>query len=66
MAIQDRSNRYINYYKTKVQELDTSKEVVFPQGLGGFQMRHVTFILPLVFLAMWLVILSAVSAGVKL
>src|SRR5438093_2348289 len=29
-AIQDRSNRYIAYYKKTIQELDTSKQVVFP------------------------------------
>ena len=66
LAIQDRSNRYIAYYKAKVQELDTSDHVVFPPKLGGFQMRHVAFVLPLVFLFMWLVILAAVVAGVSI
>jgi len=64
-AIQDRSNRYIDYYKTKIQELDTSNEVVFPRDLGGFQMRHVAFVLPSVFILMWFVILVAILSGVN-
>ena len=65
LAIQYRSNAYIDYYKTKIRELDPSSDVVFPLKLRGFQMRHVAFVFPIVFLLMWTIILGAVLAGVN-
>ena len=64
LAIQYRSNAYIDYYKNKIRELDPSSDVVFPLDLPGYQMRKVAFLLPIAFLFMWFVILVAVAYGV--
>ncbi len=62
-VIQDRSSRYIGYYKRTIQELDTNKPFIFPQDLRGRQMRHVAYVLPVIFILMWLTILVAVLTG---
>ncbi len=59
LLIQDRSSRYINYYKKEARKLAelTNTTDVYPEKLGGFEMRHLAYVLPLVFLAIWLLFL---------
>lgn len=58
-GIQDRSSRYIGYWKKKIQGLDakTSEFSIYPKKLGGIQMRYLAYSLPIPFIFIWLVVI---------
>jgi len=56
LLIQYRSSEYIKWYKAKVKELEkglTSPPEIYPDNLGGIQMRKLAMLLPLPFLMIW-------------
>ena len=59
LAIQDRSSRYIDFWKTEAQKLTSSGEapIIYPQNLGGWEMRKVAYILPSAFIVIWFIII---------
>ncbi len=60
LLIQYRSSQYIKWYKDKVKELEKTLSVppeIYPEDLGGFQMRHLAMLLPLPFLFIWSAVL---------
>jgi hypothetical protein len=65
LLIQDRSSRYIGYWKKAAQGLEKneSNSAIYPESLGGVQMRYVAYVLPLTFLVMWATILGALLYG---
>jgi hypothetical protein len=65
LLIQDRSSRYIGYWKKAVQRLEKEDmtSAIYPEGLGGVQIRYVAYVLPLAFLAMWIAVLVALIVG---
>ena len=58
-AIQDRSSRYIGYWKKKISELEEKIDTfsIYPKDLGGIQMRYLGYILPIPFFLIWLVVI---------
>lgn len=58
LVIQDRSSRYIGYWKKQISELRESMSDfdIYPKGLPGVQMRYLGYILPLPFIAIWVVV----------
>lgn len=66
ILIQDRSSRYIDYWKAESRKFDTQLGTsIYPKSLGGVEMRKLAYLLPLVFLAIWAVIIvtSALTIG---
>jgi hypothetical protein len=67
LLIQDRSSRYIGYWKKKQNEIDSTQggarvnRPVFPEKLGGVQMRYVAYFLPILFMVIWLAIIVLAS-----
>ena len=62
LAIQDRSSNYIQYYKTKEQELAKAGNVssIYPK-IHGIEMRIVVYILPVIFILIWFIILIEIA-----
>ena len=56
LLIQHRSSKYILYYKTEARKLAklTNTPEVYPEKLGGIEMRKLAYILPVVFSIIWL------------
>jgi len=55
LLIQYRSSRYILYYKDEARKLAKSTDTtdVYPEKLGGIEMRQLAYALPVVFLVIW-------------
>lgn len=60
LLIQDRSSRYIGYWKKELTELrKTVKDFdIYPKNLKGVQMRYLGYILPLPFILIWLTVIG--------
>jgi hypothetical protein len=56
LLIQHRSSKYVLYYKTQAREYAKKTHIpdVYPENLGGIEMRKLAYVLPLAFLAIWL------------
>ena len=67
LLIQHRSSKYILYYKTEAQKLAklTNTPEVYPKKLGGIEMRKLAYLLPVVFLIIWLAFLVTVIVSYK-
>jgi len=63
LLIQYRSSQYILYYKTEVRRLAklTNTTDVYPKELRGFEIRKLTYALPVVFLLVWFVFIVTAS-----
>jgi len=63
LLITYRSSKYIEYWKTKMRELEkqTGQVSIYAESVGGVEMRKVAYVLPIAFLVLWLVILVLVS-----
>lgn len=63
LLIQHRSSKYILYYKTEARKYaaKTHTSDIYPEKLGGIEMRKLAYILPIAFLVIWvaLIILRA-------
>jgi len=59
LLIQHRSSQYILYYKTEARRLAklTNTTDVYPEQLGGIEMRKLAYVLPVAFLFFWLAFL---------
>jgi len=57
-----RSSKYIQYWKSKIRELEKQigQPSIYPESIGGFEMRKTVQIVPVAFLLLWLVILVLV------
>lgn len=57
--IQDRSSRYVGYWKKEISKLkDAIKDFdIYPKNLGGIQMRYLGYFLPLPFIIVWIVVI---------
>lgn len=62
LLIQYRSSQYILYYKKEARRLakSTNTTDVYPKQLGGIEMRKLAYVLPVVFLFIWLAFLVVV------
>lgn len=62
LLIQHRSSQYILYYKTEARRLAelTNTTDVYPEKLGGIEMRKLAYVLPVAFLVIWLAFLVMV------
>ena len=58
-AVQDRSSRYIGYWKSQISTLE--KEIkefsIYPKNIGGIQMRYLGYVLPIPFILIWIVVI---------
>jgi hypothetical protein len=56
LLIQHRSSKYILYYKSEAKKYAalTKTPDVYPDNLGGIEMRKLAYILPIAFLAIWI------------
>lgn len=61
LLIQDRSSRYILYYKTEARKYATKTHTsdMYPEKLGGIgiEMRKLAYILPIAFLVIWVALI---------
>lgn len=64
LLIQYRSSQYVLYYKTEARRLAkiTNTIDVYPEQLRGIEIRKLAYILPIVFLFIWLFFLVMVIA----
>ena len=64
LLIQHRSSKYVLYYKTEARRLakSTNTTDVYPQELGGIEIRKLAYALPIVFLLVWLAFIVMVAA----
>ena len=55
LLIQQRSDGYIGYYKSKVADMCEKYQVEnpYPSGIPGYQMRKIAYALPVIFLLFW-------------
>ena len=62
LLIQHRSSKYVLYYKTQARRLAklTNTTDVYPEKLGGIEMRKLAYVLPVVFFLIWLAFLVTV------
>ena len=62
LLIQHRSSKYVLYYKTEARRLAklTNTPDVYPEKLGGIEIRKLAYVLPVVFLLIWLAFLAIV------
>jgi len=62
LLIQHRSSKYVLYYKTEARRLAklTNTPDVYPEKLGGIEIRKLAYLLPVVFLIIWLLFLVTV------
>jgi len=60
LLIQHRSSKYVLYYKTEARRLAklTNTIDVYPEKLGGIEIRKLAYVLPVVFLSIWLALLA--------
>ena len=58
LLIQYRSSKYIQYYKAEAEKIQLG---IYPNDLKGFQLRHVAFVFPVAFMAIWATILIITS-----
>ena len=65
LLIQHRSSKYVLYYKTEVRRLAelTNTPDVYPEKLGGIEIRKLAYALPIVFLVIWGLFLITVLAN---
>ncbi len=54
LFIQYRSSKYIQHYKAEAQKIMPN---IYPEDLKGIEMRHIAFVFPIVFMAIWATIL---------
>jgi hypothetical protein len=56
LLIQHRSSKYILYYKSQARKYSvlTKTPDVYPEDLGGVEMRKLAYLLPIAFLIIWL------------
>lgn len=69
LLIQYRSSEYIRWYKSKVKELEkkvTNPPEIYPENIGGKEMRKLAMLLPLPFLFIWGVFLIQALIDVKI
>ncbi|MBP1928937.1 hypothetical protein J2741_001484 [Methanolinea mesophila] len=68
LLTQDRSSEYIKYWKNEVNQLSNKLEIpfIYPENIGGFQMRKVLYILPIAFTIFWIfmILLIAMNGGI--
>jgi hypothetical protein len=60
LLIQDRSSRYIGYYKKQAQELAAPTRINMYPSLPGLEMRLLAYSLPIMFFVIWLVFFGVV------
>jgi len=55
LLIQHRSSKYVIHYKTEARRLakSTNTTDVYPEELGGIEIRKLAYALPIVFLLVW-------------
>lgn len=55
LLIQHRSSKYVLYYKSEARRLAklTNTPDVYPEKLGGIEMRKLAYFLPVAFLIIW-------------
>jgi len=60
LLIQYRSSQYVLYYKNNARRLAklTNTPDVYPEELGGIEIRKLAYVLPIVFLLIWLAFLA--------
>jgi hypothetical protein len=60
LLITHRSSKYVEYFKTKMKEIEkeTGEVSIYDESVGGFEMRNVAYVLPVAFLLLWLVVLG--------
>ena len=53
-----RSSKYIQYWKLKIRELEkqVGQPSIYPESIGGFEMRNTVQIVAVAFLLLWLAI----------
>ena len=58
LFIQDRSSRYVGYWKKEISNLrkNTDDFDIYPKDLKGVQMRHLAYVLPIPFILIWLAV----------
>jgi len=63
LLIQHRSSKYVLYYKTEARKLArlTNTPDVYPEKLGGIEMRKLAYFLPIIFLIIWIAFLFTLS-----
>jgi len=65
ILIQDRSSRYIDYWKKETRKFDLDLGTsIYPKSLGGIEMRKLAYILPMVFLAIWIAIIVTSASNI--
>jgi len=65
LLIQHRSSKYILYYKTEARKFAklTNTPDVYPEKLGGIEIRKLAYVLPIVFILIWLAFLVILLAN---
>jgi len=65
LLIQHRSSKYILYYKTEARKLAKSTKTpdIYPEKLGGIEIRKLAYVLPIVFLFIWAAFMITVAAN---
>lgn len=55
----DRSSKYTKYWKSIEKKLSQqmNRDSVYPDSIGGFEMRKILFILPISFVIFWIVLI---------
>lgn len=57
LLINDRSSRYIGYWKQEAQKFGGEVDIYSPK-VGGIQMRYLAYIMPITFTLLWLILLE--------
>jgi hypothetical protein len=68
LLIQHRSSQYILYYKGEARKLAkiTNTPDVYPETLGGIEIRKLAYVLPIAFLFLWLAFIILVLVNFNL
>ncbi len=59
LLIQWRSSSYIKVWKNEAKKLEQKYKIapIFSRKIRGIQMRHIVYILPLIFIFLWIIII---------